>query len=143
MYTDEDIIDLYEDLLDIGLAQTPEEEAIRAGSLLKFGITMGQASQILSDNRIPHTFYTTLWTDTEVNYRTNRILVRGLTVFYENGGETGPTITIHSAEGLKEAIQEINWILISEAHYTEASLLPEAGPLPEACHSAASESDLP
>jgi hypothetical protein len=140
-YTDEDILDLYTDLLDIGLAETPAEEATRARELLERGITTAQASQILTDNRIPHTFYTTLWTDTESNYRINRILVRGLTVFYDNGYEvTGPASNIKSAEELKRKIRRNNLHLISEANYTDSSLLPEADvPM----YPAASKSDCP
>jgi hypothetical protein len=130
-YTDEDIQDLYTDLLGIGLAETPAEEATRARELLERGITMGQASQILSDNRIPHTFYTALWAYDKgigIDYRSNWILVRGLTVFYSNRmGVTGPTVTCKSLPSLKKKLQEFNCLLISEANYTDVNLLPKAG----------------
>jgi hypothetical protein len=130
-YTDEDILDLYEDLLDIGLAETPEEEADRAYSLLVGRITTSQASQILTDTKIPHTFYTALLEDDAGdNYRTNWILVRGLTVFCDNGYMRqrlqGRRIR-NSLSDFKEAIQDFNYILISEVHFTDASLLSKAG----------------
>jgi hypothetical protein len=104
-------------------------------------MTMGQASQILTDNKIPHTFYTALWAhDKGIDYRANWILVRGLTVFYDNGGITGPASTIKSTEDLKEAMQDFNYITISEAHYTDSNLLPKAGQIQDP---AASESITP
>ena len=132
-YTDEDIIDLYEDLLDIGLAETPEEEADRAYSLLVGRMTMDQASQILTDTKIPHTFYTALLEDDAgENYRTNWILVRGLAVFCDNGYKVTGTS------------QDFNYILISEAHFTDASLLSKAGQIRSIPKDpAASKSDCP
>jgi hypothetical protein len=141
-YTDEDIIDLYEDLQEIGLAETPEEEATRARALLARGMTMDQASQILTDNRIPHTFYAALLEDDAgENYRTNWILVRGLTVFYDNGTSHR---TRNSLADFKAAMKDFHYILISEAYYTDASLLSKAGQIRSIPRDpAASESDLP
>jgi hypothetical protein len=127
-YSEEDILDLYEELQSVGLAETSEEGAARAASLLTGRImTMDQASKILTDNRIPHTFYTTLWEDSGRNQRANWILVRGLAVFYDNSVATGPTGIYRSPEGLKEAMQDFNYITISEAHYTDVNLLPKSG----------------
>ena len=141
-YTEEDILDLYEDLQDIGLAETPEEEADRAYSLLVGRMTMDQASQILTDNRIPHTFYAALLEDDAgENYRTNWILVRGLAVFYDNGTSQRAR---NSLADFKAAINYLHYILISEVHFTDASLLSKAGQIRSIPRDpAASESDLP
>jgi len=126
-YSDKDILALYEDLLDIGLAETPAEGAARAASLLTGWMTMDQASKILTDNRIPHTFYTALWEDSGRNQRANWILVRGLAVFYDNSVATGPTGIYTSPEGLKETMRGYKYIPISEAHYKGIKCLPKPG----------------
>jgi hypothetical protein len=66
MYTDEDIIDLYEDLLDIGLAQTPEEEAKEVYKILldefisveEGPLPIERILRTLLDKNIPHSCIT-------------------------------------------------------------------------------------
>jgi hypothetical protein len=71
-YTDSDILDLYEDLQTVGLAETAEEEAARILNLLnedwtsssKLGtINSAVVSYLiyLKENQIPHTYATVLF----------------------------------------------------------------------------------
>ena len=134
-YTDEDIIDLYEDLQSVGLAETPEErsarllrEAVKAGELLSKGMTMDQASAVLTDKGISHTFYTMLWKSCigEENI-TNFILVGGLTVFFERG-LAGPTRDNLPPEGFLKLLRDFAFDFVSGDYYTCLKELPKSGP---------------
>lgn len=105
MYSDKDISDLYEDLLTIGAAETPEEEARRINFQLRnleFN-TIKQVSDFLTQIGVRHTFFTLLIQgEKEEKFRSNWILVRGLTVFWERfhaGGSSMRQISMEEIIG--------------------------------------------
>lgn len=57
IYSDNDILDLYEDLLTVGAAETPEEEAKRVSEFLSECKILYEAVEILNLKGISHTFY--------------------------------------------------------------------------------------
>jgi hypothetical protein len=85
MYTDEDIIDLYEDLCTVGLAETLEERTHKILRELPANTSLQYASILLTSEEVPHTFYTRLDKCTILNkiQSTSWILFEGKSVFYE------------------------------------------------------------
>lgn len=132
MYKDEDILDLYEDLLSIGAAETPEERSEKARKLLRekefktpdfnsFSLT--QASNYLKLNEIPHNFYSVEWMSTDGEEMiTNIILVNGFSVFIESIYSMVPNRIIDLEETFNL------WLGIKSGnYYDDLNLLPEPG----------------
>ena len=136
-YTDEDILDLYEDLQTVGLAETREEEILRIKGYLPKVKTLQLASNLLTEKGIPHTFYSyTKFLSAEENFiratgrtcsRINWILVKGVGVYFDFGsGFTGviPLGTELTPEMNREHLGET---FLSDSHHPEINDLPNPG----------------
>lgn len=77
MYTDEDILDLYEDLQTIGAAETPAEEGQRIIRGLGIGSKRSPSewSKLLTQKGIPHTFGTVLFIKVDVPRFQDQIVI--------------------------------------------------------------------
>jgi hypothetical protein len=77
MYTDSDILDLYEDLQTVGAAETPQEEGQRLIQELGIGSKRSPSewSKLLTQKGIPHTFGTVLFIKVDVPRFRDQIII--------------------------------------------------------------------
>lgn len=107
MLSNQEILDLYEDLLAIGAAETPEEEAKRVSGYLSGCKNLKQASELLDLKKIPHTFYRIVsWYDSKENERDISIwiLSKDLSIFRSTICDTEYVSSSHNASA-KELIR--------------------------------------
>ena len=107
MYTDSDILDLYDHLQDIGLAETPYEEAerlrIEAREEYRQSRTPNRRAPRLDmvkwilDRNIPHTYALTVWETPYVNGMITTLfpVVRGYVLY------TNDTLTLAGFESIR------------------------------------------
>jgi hypothetical protein len=131
-YTDEDILDLYNDLQTVGAAETREEEILRIKGYLSKVKTLQLASNLLTEKGIPHTFYSyTKFLSAEENFirstgrRTNWILVKGQAVYFDFG--SGFTGVIPLGSELTPERNNERETFLSDSHHTDIRDLPKPG----------------
>ena len=130
-YTDEDIFSLMDDLEGVGLSETPLEMAERIrGQLGKFK-TLKEASEFLSQTRVPHTFYSIVTGNNSntATKRTNWIMVRGFGIFWERerGWGAYTSLAPRTPDRIRRIIEYEGRIFLSDSHHTDANDLSDSG----------------
>jgi hypothetical protein len=137
MYTDSDILDLYEDLQTVGLAETPSEQMERIKGYLVEAKSLQQASDILTGKGISHTFYSykkqvkikispefpNVLSDGQST--TNWIMVKGFSIYFDHG-DTFCSV-VWGEVTLESLKYELGGRLISIDNFTDIKDLPTPG----------------
>lgn len=127
MYTDSEILDLYEDLQSIGAAETLVERAMGIFDGLQEGTPLRDASKLLTSKGIPHTFYTRSYLDIVLDKKgiSNWILVKGQTVFFEEAYYSTPAVKPRTIEEIRlDSMLIGDRKFISDAQYSNINSLP-------------------
>lgn len=127
MYTDSEILDLYEDLQSVGAAETLVERAQQILKDLRKGFPLRNASKLLTSKGIPHTFYSRSYLDIILDKEglCNWILVKGQTVFFEEEYYSTPIFKSRTIEEIRSSSRLIkDRKFISDAQHSNLNSLP-------------------
>lgn len=129
MYTDSDILDLYEDLRAVALAETALEMAKRGQILLvKHGPkTMEQAVQILTEHAIPYELWSIGSADSRWDCLDNFLMVGGFRLASDQDvkGFQPCSYNIESLVEIKSHWKMLDYVITSEVQAKTANELPK------------------